>query len=125
MNEKITKPITLRRDGKGPLKFTGERIGDANRTRSIEDDSGDLKSYEISTRLYRTPSKYVVGIEVYNRTDEKYDTRYGWFGASLEELRQEMKQRSSSGAEAWFDDDILAELFEKTEIANHFVEQID
>ncbi len=126
MNEIKVKSITLRRDGKGPLKFNGERIGAASRTQGIPDDSGEWKSYEISTRLFRTPSgKYIAGLEVYNRTDETYETRDGWVGATLEELREGMNLPARSGAAAWFDDDILAELFEKTEIGDHFVEQID
>ena len=126
MSDIRVKPITLRRDGRGPLKFNGERIGAASRNQSIDDDSGESKSYEISTRLYQTPSgKYVAGLEVYNRSDETYETRDGWMGATLEELCEKMQRTTPSGAAAWFDDDILAELFEKTVIADRFVEQID
>jgi hypothetical protein len=113
------KSVTLRRDGKGPLKFTGERIGAATRRQNIDDDNGEQKSYEISARLFRTSSgKYIAGVEVYNKTDEQYDTRDGWCNASLVELSEAMQN-------VWLDDDIRAELFEKTEIADQFIETVD
>ena len=128
MTDKVLKPITLRRDGKGPLKFNGERIGDAKRTYKSEDDSdGVEKSYEISARLYKTASgKCILGVEIYNRTDECYDSRDGWVKESAEELAEEVKAAApSNGVANSLNDDILAELFEKTEIADKFVEHID
>jgi hypothetical protein len=125
------KAITLRRDGKGALKFKGERIGDAKRTAKVEDDNNETKSYEISARLYRTATgKHIMGVEVYNRTDECYDSRDGWVKESAAALAQEVKgaevdRFGSSLAANWLDDDILGELFEKTEIADKFVEHID
>jgi hypothetical protein len=121
------KAITLRRDGKGALKFKGERIGDAKRNAKVEDDDNETKSYEISARLYKTATgKHIMGVEVYNRTDECYDSRDGWVKESADALAQEVKASAmSSGAANWLDDDILGELFEKTEIADKFVEHID
>lgn len=123
MTDKMTvKSITLRRDGKGPLKFSGERIGDATRRLSVEQDKDDSpKSYQVSARLFRTPSgKFVVGVEVYNQTDEEYDTREGWTSAALEDLANQMVEGSN-----WVNHDLLAELFEDTAIAERFVEQVD
>jgi hypothetical protein len=113
--------ITLRRDQKGPLKFNGERIGTATRTVKIEEFNEEPKSYEVSAQLFRTESgKYIIGVEVYNRTDEEYDSRDGWVSSSLEELAKQIPQ-------GWrmLDNDILAEVFEDTEIADQFVERID
>lgn len=113
--------ITLRRDQKGPLKFNGERIGTATRTVKIEEFNEEPKSYEVSAQLFRTESgKYINGVEVYNRTDEEYDSRDGWVSSSLEELAKQIPQ-------GWrmLDNDILAEVFEDTEIADQFVERID
>jgi hypothetical protein len=123
------RPITLRRDKKGALKFNGERIGAATRHQDEQDDNEEWRSYEISARLFKTTGgKYVVGVEVYNRTDEHYEARDGIAEESLESLASRIKGRSTHfewSAFRWLDDDILGELFESTEIADQFVEQID
>jgi hypothetical protein len=128
MNETKSKSITLRRDGKGPLKFSGERIGDASRTYKVDlNDDGEGKSCELSSRLFRTGGgKYVLSAEIYNRTDEAYHARDGVVSVSLEGLVAQIEEtRKLSPALNSLDDDILAELFEKTEIADRFIEQVD
>ncbi len=117
------RPITLRRDGKGALKFNGERIGAATRYSTFEPDNDQVDhTFQISARLFKTSGgKYVVGIEVYDQTEESYDCRDGYVGASLEELVQAIPR----GVGSWTDDDLLGELFEDTEMADQFVEHID
>ena len=67
------RPITLRRDKQGALKFNGERIGAATRTETIEahpqyNGWSEDHTMETSARLFKTASgKYVVGIEIYDR----------------------------------------------------------
>jgi len=122
--------ITLCRDGNSPLKFNGERIGDATRDIDREDEqSQEMKSYVISSRLYRSSSgKYVLGAEIYNQTDEKYLARDAWKADSLEELAEKVTSDSEcqrSGVANWLDKDILAELFKDTEIGDQFVEFVD
>jgi hypothetical protein len=121
------RSITLRRDGYGALRFNGERIGAATRDHESEDDDGKKESFEISARLFKTTGgAYVVGVEVYNRTEERYDSRDGINSTSLADLVAQIKHpKRPGGALGWLDDDILGELFEKTEIADQFVEQID
>ena len=121
------RSITLRRDQKGALKFNGQRVGAATRNQKIEDDDGKMTSYEISARLFKTTGgKYVVGVEVYNQTDERYDSRDGAASDSLEDLVVKIThQVHRHGAFVWLDGDILGELFEETEIAHQFVEHID
>ena len=64
------KSITFRRDGKGALKFSGERIGSATRE-NVE--GNDENRFDIAARLYKTTGgKYVFGVEVYNKTAEHY-----------------------------------------------------
>jgi hypothetical protein len=113
--------ITLRRDKKGALKFKGERIGSAKRNQDIpQEDDGESKSYEISARLFKTAGgKYVLGVEVYNHTDEGYEYRNGFASESLDALAENAREDS------WLDDDILGELFEDTEISEKFVEHIE
>jgi hypothetical protein len=133
MSEKASAPsgpvkwIKFRRDQKGALKFNGERIGAATREQRKQNENEEWETYEISARLYRTTGgKYVAGVEVYNRTDEHYAARDGAASDSLESLVKKMKDRAPySPAFSWLDDDILGELFEKTEIADQFVEHID
>ena len=112
---------------KGALKFNGERIGAATRQQRKQADNEEWETYEISARLYKTTGgKYVAGVEVYNRTDERYASRDGAASDSLESLVKKIKDRMPySPAFTWMDDDILGELFEKTEIADQFVEHID
>jgi hypothetical protein len=120
--------ITLRRDKKGPLKFNGERAGSATRTEELDLIEGESKTYEISARLFRTESgKYILGVEIYNRTDECYHSRDGWVSSSLAEMLQEVAPGSGNlgVVGGWLDNDILAEVFEDTEIADQFVERID
>ena len=74
---------------------------------------------ELSVRLFRTVGgKYVLGYEEYNRTTEEYVSRDGFAAESLPELLEKIK-------ESGLDDDILAEVFEDTEIADQFVEIVD
>ena len=123
MNEKPMKPITLRRDGKGPLKFNGQRIGDATRNSREEQEDGEMKSFVTSARLFKTGGgKYVLGVEVYNQTDECYDSRFGWVSDSLDGLYQEFKSTLLTG---YLNHDLLGEVFEDTELAQQFVEEID
>ena len=115
------RAITLRRDGKGALKFKGERIGAATRLRQLQDDREEWYDLEISARLFKTSGgKYVVGVEEYDKTNEQYEVRFAEVATTLKELG-ELLQAKGPGV----DDDILCELFEKTEIADQFVEQID
>lgn len=136
MKEVSSKPITLRRDGKGPLKFNGERIGSATRRSQSEDNDGEMKSHEISAKLFKTTGgKYVLGVEVYNHTDEQYEAREGWIAGSPEELVELLAPlKSKSGVPItnplyavsdWLDADILAEVFEHTEAGDSFVEHVD
>jgi hypothetical protein len=144
MTEKIVKTITLRRDGKKPLRFDGERIGDAKRRFSRvspipqEAASGLEVSYEISARLFKANQTYIAGIEVYNRSAQEYVLRRGWsVGIDvldkntvetnrrrkvLEDLVKQI--RDDDSLKSYVDDDLLAELFEDTEIGEDFVEQI-
>ena len=76
---------------------------------------------EISARLFKTSGgKYIVGVEEYDKTNEQYEVRFAEVATTLKELG-ELLQAKGPGV----DDDILCELFEKTEIADQFVEQID
>lgn len=118
------RSITLRRDGKGALKFNGERIKSASRSYNLDESRDpqieDLKVYDVSAKLFKTSGgKFVLGIEVYNKTDELYETRWGQASDSLAALAEEANQLR------WVDDDILGEVFEGTEIGDHFVEHID
>ena len=114
------RSFTLRRDKKGALKFNGERLNSATRNHAKEDDLGETKSYEISARLFKTTGgKYVVGVEVYNRTDEEYL----WRDALADDSLKDLAPRCSFGG--WLDDDILGELFEDTDIGDSFMEHID
>jgi hypothetical protein len=118
------RSFTIRRDKKGALKFNGERIGSATRTSRTpveHDPTGQLEeTHEVSAKLFKTTGgKYVVGIESYNKTAEHYDWRDGFVNQSLDALVEAIK------AEKIGDDDLLGELFENTEIADRFVEQID
>jgi len=120
------KSIMLRRDGKGALKFNGERIGSARRSSTINVADGgqaeDWTTYEVSARLFKTSGgKYVLGIEVYNKTDEEYSTRWGQASDSLDDLAKQAKSEVSD----WADDDLLGELFEDTEIADQFIVHIE
>jgi len=120
------KSIMLRRDGKGALKFNGERIGSARRSSTINvADCGqaeDWTTYEVSARLFKTSGgKYVLGIEVYNKTDEEYSTRWGQASDSLDDLARQAKSEVSN----WADDDLLGELFEDTEISDQFIVHIE
>jgi hypothetical protein len=117
------RAVTLRRDGKGPLKFSGERIGDARRSRELETDNGEPYTLEISARLFKTTGgKYVVGVEEYDKTNEEYGIRFAEAAATLQELVELIRSRVAGRI---VNDDLLGELFEDTEIADQFVEQID
>ena len=48
------RAITLRRDGKGTLKFKGERIGAATRLHRLQDDHEEWYDLEVSARLFKT-----------------------------------------------------------------------
>jgi hypothetical protein len=120
------KSIMLRRDGKGALKFNGERIGSARRSNTINvadyGQAEDWTTYEVSARLFKTSGgKYVLGIEVYNKTDEEYSTRWGQASDSLDDLAKQAKSEVSN----WADDDLLGELYEYTEIADQFIVHIE
>jgi hypothetical protein len=126
--QNITSKVTLRRDKQGPFKFTGERIGAATRTfvRNNNNATNNVDEVcEVSVRLYRTAGgKYVLGVEVYNRTLERFEERDAWLDSSLEALVDQLKP-GTFGAHLWLDTDILAEVFEDTEIADRFVKQIE
>lgn len=116
------RAVTLRRDGKGPLKFKGERIGDASRAYELTADNGEPYTLQLSARLFKTTGgKYVVGVEEYDKTNEQYGVRFAETAVTLQELVELLKAKGPSGV----DDDILGELFEETEIADQFVEQVD
>lgn len=125
------KSVTLRRDGKGALKFNGERIGSATRNFTIEDVNDEVKTHQVSARLFKTAGgKYIVGIEAYNRTDEEYGVRYGRAADSLKSLAEGIREDSQprpggNPLSSWTDDDLLGELFEDTEIADQFIEHIE
>ena len=123
MKDQTVKEVTLRRDLKGPLKFSGIRIGSASRTWDDNGENGELlpKHIEMSFRLFVTASsQYVYGGEAYNRTDEEYRWREAYKADSLQELAEILK------TEAGLDDkDVLAELFEDTEIGDQFVEHVE
>src|ERR1700751_1396858 len=81
------RSFTLRRDKKGALKFNGERIGSATRNRQVQGDDEQWRDFEVSARLFKTKGgKYVVGVEVYNRTDEEYEYRDALVDDSLKSL---------------------------------------
>jgi hypothetical protein len=123
------KAFTLRRNGESPLKFNGERIGSATRTEKTEDDDGEEITVETSARLFKTTGgKYVAGVEEYDKTNEEYLFRWAEVSPTLEDLAKLMSGRVSVGnyiQAQLVDADILAELFEDTEIADQFVEHID
>jgi len=139
MTDKTVKTITLRRDGKGPLKFSGERMGSATRRFSHSKGDGTYTFYEISARLFRTTGgKYVAGIEVYNRSDEEYVRRSGWIAEVVNDQRftEEANRasmlhnlldeiRDDKTVKPYVDSDLLAELFEDTEIGAELVENVD
>jgi hypothetical protein len=114
------KPVTFRRDGKGALKFNGERIGSATRHETGEDDQNEPYRSETSARLYKTlAGEYVLGAEEYDRTNREYVWRDAWIFASITEASASTELRHILG------EDILSELFENTEIAEDFAERID
>jgi hypothetical protein len=118
-----SKTVTFRRDGKGPLQFTGERIGSAVREFDL-DESPDRPAghYNVAARLYKTAGgKYVFGFEVYNQTDEYYVCRHAETAPTLEELVEKANKLSWR----WLDHDILGEVFENTEVADRFIESVD
>ena len=115
------KSITFRRDGKGALKFSGERIGSATRE-NVE--GNDENRFDVAARLYKTTGgKYVFGVEVYNKTAEHYEFRDGVVAATLEDLWT--KVDGIDPHRFWLDDDILGQVFEATELADRFVESVD
>jgi len=115
------KSITFRRDGKGALKFSGERIGSATRE-NVE--GNDENRFDVAARLYKTTGgKYVFGVEVYNKTAEHYEFRDGVVAATLEDLWT--KVDGIDPDRLWLDDDIFGQVFEATELADRFVEFVD
>ena len=108
-------------DGKGALKFSGERIGSATRE-NVE--GNDENRFDIGARLYQTSGgKYVFGVEVYNKTAERYEFLDGVVAATLEDLWT--KVDGIDPHRFWLDDDILGQVFEATELADRFVESVD
>ena len=85
------------------------------------------ESYEISARLFKTiGGKYVAGVEVYNRTRERYVSRDGLAHDTLEALARDLVHAMEQPTGfRWLDDDILGELFEDTELADQFIEEIE
>ncbi len=123
MNNEKSETITLRRDEKRPLKFNGETLRTAIRKFAFEDDDGTKQAYEHEATLYRTETgKYVLEFTIYDETNEKWNCRYGWANADLKALVSEALQEAGNG---FLDNDILAEVFEDTELGEQFVEQID
>ena len=120
--QKQDRAITLRRDGKNALKFKAERIGAASRHYQYQDDNDDWYTLEVSARLYKTTGgNNVVGVEGYDKTNEQDQTRFAEAASSLKELVELLKGPQGPNV----DNDLLGELFEDTEIADQFVEQID
>jgi len=115
------KSITFRRDGKGALKFSGERIGSATRE-NVE--GNDENRFDVGARLFKTTGgKYVFGVEVYNKTAEHYEFRDGVAASTLEDLWT--KVDGIDPRRFWLDDDILGQVFEATELGDRFVEFVD
>ena len=69
----------------------------------------------------RAAGSYIVGIEEYDKTNEQYGIRFAEAAATLQELVELLKGPQGPNV----DDDILGELFEKTEVADQFVEQVE
>jgi len=101
-----------------------ERIGAATRIEEVQASQWNgwdkNQTFETSARLFKTSGgKYVAGVEVYNKTEEHYEFRNGVANDSL------VEQLRDDPFKGWVDEDILGELFESTEKADQFVEQID
>jgi hypothetical protein len=115
------RDVTLRRDQWRPLNFNGVKIGSVSRVETSEDDDEVTRKREKSARLYKTSGgKFVMGVEVYNRTDQEYESRKAFKADSLKELVEKGKL-STVG----LTDDMIAELFSDTEIAGSLVERVD
>jgi hypothetical protein len=119
--------IRLSRDGKAALTFNGECIGSATRTDELRGDDDKMRSYTISARLFKTSDdEYVVGIVVYNNTDQEYESRDAFINKSLNKLGDELNEEFCRGNRvlAWVGDDLLGELFKDTKMASRYVDQI-
>jgi hypothetical protein len=125
MNTDKERAITLRRDGKGVLKFKGERIGAARKVSELYDNNDDSYMLETSARLFKTSGgKYVVGVEEYDKTNEQYGIRFAEVATTLQKMVELLKGLKGPKGPR-IDYDILGELFEDTEFADQFVGQID
>jgi hypothetical protein len=118
--EPINRAVLLRRDGAAPLKFNGVKIGSASRSYSYyNNETNQHEISEISARLFQTAGgKFIAGIEDYNRTTSQYDSRIALKADSLAELVEAIKPKLNN-------DDLLAELFESTEIADSLAETVE
>jgi hypothetical protein len=97
------------------LRFKGERIGYATRARWNCDGCED--ELKITASLYKTEGgKVVVGFETYYETEKRFDSREAYVSDTLEELAEQLY--------GW-DYDILATLFQHTEVGDKFVEEVD
>ena len=86
-----------------------------------------MRSYTISARLFKTSDdEYVVGIVVYNNTDQEYESRDAFINKSLNKLGDELNEEFCRGNRvlAWVGDDLLGELFKDTKMASRYVDQI-
>ena len=80
--------------------------------------SGMISKYQRDSSK-RPAARYVIGVEEYDKTNEQYGIRFAEVAATLQELVELLRKGPN------IDDDILGELFEETEIADQFVEQIE
>ena len=103
-----------------PLKFNGVKIRSASRSYSYyNNETNQNEISEISAQLFQTAGgKFVAGIEDYNRTTSQYDSRIALKADSLAELAEAIKPKLNN-------DDLLAELFESTEIADSLAETVE
>ena len=119
--EPIYRPVILRRDGLKPFRFQGEKIGGVSRSVIAKGNDNVERLFETSARLYNTShGQVVVGVAVYNRTDEGHEVREAFKADSLPKLVETLKAKSSA-----LDDDMLAELFEDTEVEDLLVEDVE
>src|SRR5215470_19790381 len=113
--EPSNRAVTLQRDGQLPLCFSGEKIGSASRSYWFPDEHDDIYRCEVKGRLFRTiGGRYVVGIEKYNRDRKDYEKQAVYHDDCLEGLVETLRAASIK-------DDLIAELFCHTEIADQLV----
>ena len=84
-----------------------------------QDANDDNDTIETTARLFQTSGgKFIVGVEDYNRTTEQYAERYAFKADTLAELVEVLRLPLN-------DPDLLAELFDKTEVADSLTETVE